>query len=329
MTTEHKYKVFPDEPKPIQKIEPNIKEAEGISMGWGCLVWGGIYVVLGMPVMLVVRHMYKIDGEAGIGGTVGIISATAVTIIVHYYLKSERAAQIAYRRTTEAKENEDARVIREAASVTTDLRHIYESSSTLAAEISEHIKEVSLWLENAEEEYKENAFAPFWDAIEEAAHDLSAYDEKVKRIAKDAKNYYQALDKRKHSFPLFPVQPETIPDASPVLNEFRRVVRLGLTSPTFALIWEHYKDRKVMMAGFRYLGEAVNNLGYVIEDSISNLQESMSSDVAKIVEAEIKTREVIADTGKKIDKRLLEQNRMLDNIQHNRKPKFKDTPSKN
>ena len=83
-----------------------------------------------------------------------------------------------------------------------------------------------------------------------------------------------------------------------------------------------------MMAGFRYLGEAVNNLGYAIEDSISNLQESISSDLAKSVEEGIKTRGLLADTGKKLDKRLLEQNRMLDNIQHGRKPRFKDTPSK-
>ncbi|MCA1640204.1 MAG: hypothetical protein LC768_18090 [Acidobacteria bacterium] len=64
--------------------------------------------------------------------------------------------------------------------------------------------------------------------------------------------------------------------------------------------------------------------------------------MAQVVEEQIRTREAVDRTpeaidktrqsfdekGSKIDKRLLDQNRMLDNIQHHREPKLKDIPSK-
>lgn len=80
---------------------------------------------------------------------------------------------------------------------------------------------------------------------------------------------------------------------------------------SYANIWEHRRTRKAIVEGFRTLNEAINNLGDTIDYSISNLQGSISSDTAKVVQEQIKNRE-------SVDKRLLEQNRMLDNIQHNR-----------
>jgi hypothetical protein len=44
-----------------------------------------------------------------------------------------------------------------------------------------------------------------------------------------------------------------------------------------------------------------------------DLQQSVSSELAKVVEEEIKTRELL-------NKRMTEQSGMLDNIQHRRKP---------
>ena len=67
-----------------------------------------------------------------------------------------------------------------------------------------------------------------------------------------------------------------------------------------------------MMAGFQHLGEGIKNLGSSIEDSVLDWRESISSELARSVEEEIKSREVLADIGQEIDKRLLEHNRLLD-----------------
>jgi hypothetical protein len=105
------------------------------------------------------------------------------------------------------------------------------------------------------------------------------------------------------------------------VNELRRIVRMGQTNFQFANIWEHRRTREVLIAGFRTLGEAINNLGTTIEYSISYLQQSVSTDMAKLIQEEIRSREAL-------DKRLLEQNRMLDNLQHHREPGMTDSPSK-
>ena len=106
-----------------------------------------------------------------------------------------------------------------------------------------------------------------------------------------------------------------------VLSTLRRIVRMGQTNFQFASIWEDRRTREVLIAGFRTLGEAVNKLGPTIENSVSNLQASISSDVAKLVDEEIRARDVLST-------RLLEQNRMLDNIQSHRAPNVTDRPSR-
>jgi len=175
-------------------------------------------------------------------------------------------------------------------------------------------------LEDAEGEYKEKAFSSFWDSIEDAARYLADYRAKLGKISKNAHEYYQTLSVRQHNFPTFPVTNGTIPDASFVTGEFSRIVRLGQTNFEFASIWEHRRTREVLIAGFRSLGDAVSNLSFAIEGSVSQFQESISSSAAKFVEEGIRTREVIVDTGRQLDTRLSEQSTMLDNIQRGRKP---------
>lgn len=76
-----------------------------------------------------------------------------------------------------------------------------------------------------------------------------------------------------------------------------------------------------MIAGFRTLGEAVNNLGSTVENAVYGLEQSISNDTARLVQEQIRTRD-------SLDRRLMEQNRMLDNIQHHRKPGITDSPSR-
>ena len=100
----------------------------------------------------------------------------------------------------------------------------------------------------------------------------------------------------------------SVPDASSVMIQLARVVRLGQTNFEFANIWEHRRTREVLIAGFRTLGDALNTLGATIEHSVSALQQSVSSDAAMVVQEGIRT-------GEQLDRRMLEQNRMLDSMQ--------------
>lgn len=209
------------------------------------------------------------------------------------------------------KENDEAVAIvnNEADSSTNRLMYLYTTSKKDAAELPVLINNASGWLLRAQAEYNANAFAPFWDAVENAAIYLATFNDKAKILSANATDYYKLLQGKKHTFPVFPVNMRTIPDDVPVVNDLYRIVRLGQTNFQFANIWEHRRTRAVLISGFQTLGEAVNNLRGAITYSISNLRQSITTDVAKLVEEEIMTRDAL-------DKRLVEQNQMLNNIQN-------------
>lgn len=139
--------------------------------------------------------------------------------------------------------------------------HLYESSKKLVAELRENLDQATNWLQHAESEFRENAFDPFWVAVENGAKNLAGYNSKARTLSENANQYHLKLKDREHTFPVFPIQGKTIPDASFAAREFRRIVRMGQTGPTFAIIEQHRRTREVLIAGFRTLGDAVNNLG--------------------------------------------------------------------
>lgn len=289
------------------------KNVEGLNGGVGCLVWVVACIVIG-----------------GLSKSffAGVMFASIAVVMLTFLIKSSKISDLEQKKAEDAKrstENENQAAIRrvesEASSLTSSLLRTYESSTTLVSDLPKHLNQASRLLQDAESEYKANAFGPFWDMVENAANQLAAYNEKANQLSRYAEDYYRKLDGKNHTFPKFPIQVSTIPAPTPILNELRRVVRIGQTNFQFANIWEHRRTREVLIAGFQTLGEAVNNLGATIENSVYRLEQSVSTDLAKLVHEGIRTRETL-------DNRSLEQNRMLDNIQHHRKPGIIDTPTK-
>lgn len=252
--------------------------------------------------------------------------ASIATAAIHFFLKLKNLSQLEQHQKYQAEMNEQTRVREEAANVTSELRKVYKSSIKCGDECCEHLVQALSWLEQAEGEYEENAPFPYWDAIEYSMQHLNSYEEKILKLSDYAESYYQKLRNRKHTFPLFPVTINRIPDASPVITELRRVVRLGHKNEHFTNILGHRRTQQTLITGFR---ETVNNLSEAIRESMSQLSASVSSNISMLAAGELKSREVLAHTLEQQDKRLLELNRMVDNIQHNRKPSFRDRPSKN
>jgi hypothetical protein len=320
MSDNLKYHVLPHDPKlqptvyisAIPLTDGEKKYVDGLGGGFGCFLWGGMFMLIA-----------ALSGS----GLAGFVVASIAIALIAMVIKSNNVATLEQKKAGEAmqsvvsaNQSEARRVKDEAASLTSSLMRTYDSSTKLATELTQYLNQASHWLREAQIEYKDNAFSPFWDAVENAAVQLSAFNDKANQLSQNAKDYYGKLNGRKHTFPTFPVSIETLPDTSSVVNELRRIVRMGQTNFQFANIWEHRRTREVLIAGFRTLGEAINNLGATLEYSVSNLQQSVSSGLARSVEEEINTR-------KAFEKRMLEQNRMLDNIQHRRKPKTTDRPS--
>jgi hypothetical protein len=283
-----------------------------------CLVIGGIvfFVTFGLigPSLS--------TKPALIAAGIAALCAMVIVAYVQNYVRIARLERANYDRAVAAFEADLKRCASDAELLSSVLRTNYEQSVELDASAREHLKWASGWLHNAEHEYAASAFAPFWDAVEQAALNLASCDEKVRRLITNAETYHAKLYERRHTFPRFPVDANDLaPVSSGVAANFNRVVRLGQTNFHFANIWEHRATRNVMIAGFQTLGETMRGIAGTISYSVSGLQQSMSTDLARVVQEEIRSRDTL-------DLRLREQNRMLDNIQHQREPRPGDTPAR-
>ena len=203
----------------------------------------------------------------------------------------------------------------EAAKLAHIVSHLVVSSGKSTTVLPALFDAASGCIRRAAEEYRQNAFAPFWDAVEESAQRLDNIRSCIEKLRKNAEEYYQVVPRGNHTFPPFPVKTNEIPDPRPIAEEFRHVVRLGQTDFQFAMIWEQRKTREVLIAGFRTLGEAVENLGNAMATSVSQLEATLSSTIADVAEEVSRSRD-------SAEERADEQVRMLDDIRHGRKPAF-------
>ena len=329
MSENPKYRILPKDidPRPIPQVDSiplsewEKKDIKGLS---GCAGFFLAAAVLGGVLAWCISA--RMDGGAAtvLAGVAGAL----VVAVIHFSIIGTKTSEKERKKAEQEKQNVDssnktavAQSENEARYLTTSLMSTYDSSAVTAAELPQCLSRAANLLQRADQEYKDNAFSPFWDAVENAAQQLSAFNDKAKQLSKLSDTYYSGLNGKRHTFPSFPANSGNIPNPASVINELRRVVRMGQTNFQFANIWEHRRTREVMIAGFRTLGEAVNNLGSTVENAVYGLEQSISNDTARLVQEQIKTRD-------SQDRRLMEQNRMLDNIQHHRKPGITDSPSR-
>jgi gas vesicle protein len=334
-----KYRVIQLQPetKRVFLSKEERKNTKGLNKGLAvllCLVVGFTCYHLGVPIskLLNLELPYELWAFTFSGVLTFLVIGVVVAGVISYLIKTAKIRNSERKKTNEANRQEVERVGREAKNLTADLNRTYEASIEGARQLSKCLDEASAWLRTAQAEYQATAFSRFWDAVEQAAIWLKDYQRNADEIAKNANTYYRDLNGRKHTFPKFPVSLQSLPPSSTVVSELRRLMRLGETNFQFASILESRKTRKAIVAGFRSLHDAIDDLGYKIEDTVSELRDSMSSNLAQVVEEQIRTRETVDGTpeviektrltveerASKIDDRLREQTRILDNIQHDR-----------
>lgn len=212
--------------------------------------------------------------------------------------------------------------VKAASSLQDNLNYNLQETNKLKSDLPTFLRQASDNLERAEFEYKENAYGPFWDAVEQAAQHLAQFNDGASKLKHNTTFYYHALDNvSNHTFPLsYPLQMEDVPETRPVLNELSRVIRLGQTNYQFANIWEQRRTRQVLIAGFKTLGEALNNLGSVIESSMNDLRTSISANMSALASEQAKTRESLEGFAKQQKQFGDDTSIKLDNIQRKRKP---------
>ncbi len=206
-----------------------------------------------------------------------ILTVLALIMIVGSYLDSIRCGKWPERK---------------AYKLTSILNSLLSSFQISKNNLHVNLENASVFLKNAEQEFSNNASVPFWDMIEKVVKELYSFNSNVIDMKRNRDRYYVNLNKThnqdfiEHNFPI--LDEDKLPNPEPVLDEFQRVVYLGLSNSDFSIIFERKKAQNVMIAGTKTLVEAISNISYAIITSMNSLQVSFSSDMSKIVDEHIR-----------------------------------------
>ena len=148
---------------------------------------------------------------------------------------------------------------------------IYVSSKNIInITIGEKYNKIERSIEEANNNYKDNAFSPFWDGVESIVIDLYYINSLLMKLEKNNKRYLTLINNKVHDFPPL-LSSYSISDMSLLNEKMLKLVRLGQTNFEFATIWEQRKTRDVLIEGFSDLNEAVYNVGNVLLYSLEKL----------------------------------------------------------
>lgn len=161
--------------------------------------------------------------------------------------------------------------------------HALQLCKESAVQANQHLEAANQWLLKSDYEFQSSAFAPFWDAIENAARFLDLCHASYAAIQSNRLKYYQVLAPSEHNFPVLESQLAALDDPSQALAEFRRLVRQGQTNLGFAQIWEHRATRQSIVAGFQTLADGIRHLEATLVKSLDQLRRSVSSDLARVI----------------------------------------------
>lgn len=141
------------------------------------------------------------------------------------------------------------------------------------------IAEANQFLDRAEVDFRDRAFAPFWDSIENAINCLGRLDDSVKAITSYSKEYASALDQIDGPPSLFDLGVSTLPDGVVVSERMSDMVRQAQCDFEFAMIYEQRKTNVILVEGFKNLANAIENMTNRLEDSIDDLCFSISTNL--------------------------------------------------
>ncbi|MDB4914695.1 MAG: hypothetical protein JWM95_2339 [Gemmatimonadetes bacterium] len=257
-------------------------------------------------------------------------------------LRREEAERQAQRQRDEAareahRQRELAKALKEQQSLHEQMAVLGEGSLSLFESMPEHLRITERHLDQAEADFAEGAFAPFWDSVERAANTLGGFDERVRQIGNNASRYGELVKQFKSTPPRFPLAPEAVAKLSigtATAERMKSIVRYAQRNFQFATIYEQRKTNQLLVAGFTGLAQALEQMTFRITSSIgylshsveamgAMLNESVLSVDSRIAEMEAATTEhrdqlsIEAAERSAREKTAIE---MLDNIQRGRRP---------
>jgi hypothetical protein len=195
-----------------------------------------------------------------------------------WILKRHRARTFA---AAELKEQREAMWLRRMAQqkrVRERLLAINDESLSLLESMPGWVESAENHLDQAEIDFIEGAFAPFWNSVERAVVSLAGFDQSVQKLESNSCEYIDLVARCKGSVPSFAVSavsPARMRLATATSHRLHGIVRRAQRDFQFSVIYEHRKTNQILVAGFRNLAQAVEEMASRITASIDSLTTSV------------------------------------------------------
>ncbi len=263
----------------------------------------------------------------------------AIWLVIHLIVKAHKEEKRRRAAEAERKAEEAARLQRhreDQQGYRKQMIVLGEQSIGFFESMPKHLSFAEEHLDQAEVDFGDGAFAPFWDSIEKAANTLGRFDEGVRHINDNSSHYIELIKKYEDTPPEFPLARQSIAKlgvGTGTAQRMKAIVRNAQRNFQFATIYEQRKTNQILVAGFTNLAQALDQMAWHITASIddltssvdvmtSTLNESMRaihSRMGDIAETTIQHHEELmkgTSEGAARERKALE---MLDNIQRGRR----------
>lgn len=182
-------------------------------------------------------------------------------------------------------------------------------------DITVHAVAAERFLETADKDFADGAFAPFWDQIERTANELAAYKNSVEQLGRCAHVYQREallLENTPGAVPALQLGEHKLPDARPIIERFSALVRQAQTNFQFAMIYEQRKTNQLLYAGFGTLGAAIYSLGESVNLSLTQLSKTMNRSLTSMLVTSLTASNAQSDFRHEIKGRLKDSQDTLD-----------------
>jgi hypothetical protein len=253
--------------------------------------------------------------------------------------RAERADEARRRRADEeARRANEAQHRARQESCLRQMLALGEQSVKTFEELPKQLNLAESHLDQAEVEFRDSVFAPFWDQIERAAIALGYFNNGVQTIKENSLQYAKLTkeyaDVHHPGFSLAPQSVAKLGIGLTTANRMKSIVRKAQSNFQFATIYEQRKTNQILVAGFTNLAQALEHMTQRISDSIGDLANSVDamaltlrdstrsihSQIGNLAQTNIQHQEQWMRESSDRAQREKEALRMLDNIQRGRKP---------
>lgn len=201
----------------------------------------------------------------------------------------------------------------------------FESNSTMIiGGLPGEITNAESAIDEAEREFTEGAFAPFWDAIERAVNSLARFDLGVQQLLGQFNNCKNEIRRLEAAPQTVQFDVKAIPDAADASTRLQKMVHRAQKDFQFATIYEQRKTNQLLVAGFSSLGQALSIMNDRITSSIDALSDSMADSINELmVSNTADAAAVVAGVGalnQQMQSDARKERGMIDDIRRDRKP---------